>query len=338
MRERIFTVATPLFVTLMLMAGCTDTRPGNDEKALREKNQRLQAEITGKEAKIAGLEQELQARDDMDRLKEELERQKKELAELKKKEAANRQEASQRPSGGTAAAPVPARPAASGGEAGTGSPASGTGGTGPAGEPVAGNNPSTGAGQPAAPAPETAAPAAPAEPAKRPVIRVIPAGTALTGRLLNALSSKTNVPADTFQLNLDEAVVVEGETIIPAGARASGSVIESASSGKVKGKARLAIRLDAVEIDGKLKDIHANTLSFEAQGSGKRDAAIIAGGAGLGAIIGGIAGGKKGAAIGAVIGGGAGTGGVLATAGKEVEFPPETRFQFTLERELRITR
>jgi len=57
----------------------------------------------------------------------------------------------------------------------------------------------------------------------------------------------------------------------------------------------------------------------------------------VGAIIGGIAGGKKGAAIGAVIGGGAGTAGVLVTRGKEVEFPPETKFQFQLAQPVKIT-
>jgi len=39
-----------------------------------------------------------------------------------------------------------------------------------------------------------------------------------------------------------------------------------------------------------------------------------------GAIIGAIAGGKKGALIGTAVGGGAGTGYVLATRGKEVQF------------------
>jgi hypothetical protein len=68
----------------------------------------------------------------------------------------------------------------------------------------------------------------------------------------------------------------------------------------------------------------------------KRDAAIIGGGAGLGAAIGAIAGGKKGAGIGAAVGGGAGTGTVLATKGKELNYPPETRLSFTLASPLEI--
>ena len=62
----------------------------------------------------------------------------------------------------------------------------------------------------------------------------------------------------------------------------------------------------------------------------KKDAAVIAGGTGIGAAIGAIAGGGKGAAIGAAVGGGAGTGEVLATKGKDIEYPPETRVNFKL--------
>ena len=67
-----------------------------------------------------------------------------------------------------------------------------------------------------------------------------------------------------------------------------------------------------------------------AESTKKRDAGIIAGGAGVGAAIGAIAGGGKGAAIGAAVGGGAGTGTVLATRGKQINYGPETRLLFTL--------
>ena len=84
--------------------------------------------------------------------------------------------------------------------------------------------------------------------------------------------------------------------------------------------------------------IETNALSFEADGTVKRDAARTAGGAGLGAIIGAIAGGGKGAAIGAAIGGGAGVGATVITKGKEVEFDPETLFSFQLTKPFDIPR
>ena len=59
--------------------------------------------------------------------------------------------------------------------------------------------------------------------------------------------------------------------------------------------------------------------------------------AGIGAAIGAIAGGRKGAGIGAAAGGAAGTGTVLASRGKPVEFPPESRLTFRLRAPITVT-
>ena len=76
--------------------------------------------------------------------------------------------------------------------------------------------------------------------------------------------------------------------------------------------------------------------SFEAESTKGRDAAVIGGAAGVGAAIGAIAGGKKGAATGAAVGGGAGTGTVLATKGKEVDLPAESKLDFTLNKDVTL--
>ena len=77
-------------------------------------------------------------------------------------------------------------------------------------------------------------------------------------------------------------------------------------------------------------NINVQLMTVEAAATKKRDAAIVGGGAGIGAAIGAIAGGKKGAGLGAVVGGGAGAGTVVATKGKDINYPPETRLSFTL--------
>src|SRR6266581_1444854 len=93
-----------------------------------------------------------------------------------------------------------------------------------------------------------------------------------------------------------------------------------------------SIRLALTDIMQGTKTIAITTDTFAAtaESSTTRDAEVIAGGAGIGAVIGAIAGGKKGAAIGAATGGGAGTGVVLATKGKEIRYASETRLSFTL--------
>ncbi len=165
---------------------------------------------------------------------------------------------------------------------------------------------------------------------------VIPADTELVVGLQGSLSSKTNAPGDMFETYLEKPLMVDGRTVLPANTRITGRIIDCKPSGNVRGKATMSIELrDIIVADQKIP-LQTNQLQFEAQGSTGKDAAIIGGGGGLGAIIGGVIGGKKGAAIGALIGGGAGTAVVLKTPGKEVEFPPETRFQFVLRQPVTI--
>jgi hypothetical protein len=86
----------------------------------------------------------------------------------------------------------------------------------------------------------------------------------------------------------------------------------------VKGRAVLGFTFERLDTPGGLKKIRTSYVAEEAESGKKKDAAVIGGAAGVGAIVGGIIGGKKGAAIGAGIGGAGGTGVVMATKGKEV--------------------
>jgi len=173
----------------------------------------------------------------------------------------------------------------------------------------------------------TSAPAA--APAPKAKITV-PAGTKLRVALLDGLSSDKSKSGDQFQASLMEPVVVDGKTVLARGTKVRGRVVEATQSGRVKGRASLELTLTQILRDeGKSVSISTKPYMQVAESTKKRDAGIIAGGAGLGAAIGAIAGGGKGAAIGAGVGGGAGTGTVLATMGKEVKFPPEHPLSFT---------
>lgn len=182
------------------------------------------------------------------------------------------------------------------------------------------------------------APAAPPAPQPPPAPReeMIPTGTTLTIRLAQALSSKTAQSGQKFEGTLDEDLRVDNTLIAPAGSTVIGKVTEAVPSGKVKGKAKMALQLTGLEVGGEVYDISTHTLSFEAQGSTKEDAKKVGIASGIGAVIGAIAGGGKGAAIGATIGAGAGTGVVLATPGDEVEFPNEQRMVFKLTHSVEI--
>jgi hypothetical protein len=176
-------------------------------------------------------------------------------------------------------------------------------------------DPGTPAGEPKA---ETAAPEvkAPQEPVYKEV--TLPAGTTLRLDLKSSVASDTSKVEDTVRAALRQSVVIDGETVLPAGTELVGTVTDVARSGRVKGRARVAYRFSSLRHDAERYDIKTATIAHEAEATKKKDATKIAIGAGAGAALGAILGGGSGAAKGAAIGGGAGTGAVLATRGEEV--------------------
>jgi len=172
----------------------------------------------------------------------------------------------------------------------------------------------------AAPASDSKTEAAETKAPEAPVYKevTIPAGTTLRLDLKSSVASDTSKVEDTVRAALRQAVVVNGQTVLPVGTELVGTVTDVARSGRVKGRARVAYRFSSLRHDSERYDITTATIAHEAEATKKKDATKIAVGAGAGAAIGAILGGGSGAAKGAAIGGGAGTGVVLATRGDEV--------------------
>ncbi len=165
---------------------------------------------------------------------------------------------------------------------------------------------------------------------------VVPAGTVLTVRLGQAVGSKISSPGQTFTATLASAVSVDGKTAIPAGAAASGTVVDAKPLGRFKGGASLQLRLTSISVGGSDQSISTSSVARTATGKGKRTAVLAGGGAALGALIGGLAGGGKGAGIGALAGGGAGAGGAAFTGNKDIVLPAESALSFKLEQPLQV--
>ena len=146
----------------------------------------------------------------------------------------------------------------------------------------------------------------------------VPAGAMLEVTLETPVASDTSKVEDPVRGRVAKAVAVDGMTTIPAGSVVTGTVIEANPSGRVKGRASIAIRFNRVVVANTPYTIQTARITHEADATKGEDAKKIGVGAGAGAIIGAIAGGKKGAAIGTAVGAGAGTGVVVATKGKEV--------------------
>jgi hypothetical protein len=145
----------------------------------------------------------------------------------------------------------------------------------------------------------------------------IPAGTRISVRLANTVSSESSRVEDPVSATLTSPIVIDGARVLPAGSVLRGDVVSVQRSGKVKGRASLGLRFNTLTARGQAYPIVAR-VSRVAPATKAADAKKIGIPAAAGAAIGAIVGGGKGAAIGAVAGGGAGTAVVLSTPGKPV--------------------
>jgi hypothetical protein len=207
----------------------------------------------------------------------------------------------------------------------------------PSGQPsqAASSQPGSGASQPGSSASQPGAGSPQAAP--QPMVVDLPAGTRLPVRLDQDLGSKISQPGDSFAATVADDVMVNGQTVIPRGARAEGIVIEAKALGKIKGGAYLSVRLERVHTNWGSYPVATSSIERAEKGKGKRTAVMAGGGAGLGALVGALAGGGKGAAIGAIAGGGAGTAGSAFTGNKQIFLPAETLLTFRLENPVHIT-
>jgi hypothetical protein len=177
---------------------------------------------------------------------------------------------------------------------------------------------------PPAPQPD---PVPPAQPRKA----TVPTGTIITVRLDESLSSDRRIPGDTFSASLAEPLVADGLVVAERGARVTGRVTDVRRAGRLSGTSMLQLELSSLTTaDGQRVGVYSEPWTKQGEGSGRREAAAIGGGAAIGAIIGAIAGGGSGAAIGAGAGGAAGTGAAAIAGGKAVNVPSETVIRFRL--------
>jgi hypothetical protein len=165
-------------------------------------------------------------------------------------------------------------------------------------------------------------------PAPQPI--TIPAGTSISVRLQNAVSSAESHAGDRFQAVLDAPIKVNGEVVAPSGATVTGRVVDAESSGRLQHPGHISLALVAVSADGQSIPIATSTVSAQAQSHKRRNLEWIGGSAAGGALLGGVFGGGKGALVGSAVGAGGGTAAAAATGKKDVGFGAEQRLTFRL--------
>ncbi len=160
----------------------------------------------------------------------------------------------------------------------------------------------------------------------------LPAGTLITVRLTDLVSSDRNRPGDGFTTVLDQPLVAQGWVVSRRGQSVMGRVVNAQRAGRVQGVSQLAVELSELSVvDGQQVPIRTQLMQASAGTSHAQDAVGLGGASGIGAIIGAAAGGGSGAAIGAAAGAAAGVIGVLSTRGRPTELYPETLLTFRLQ-------
>jgi type IV secretion system protein VirB10 len=165
----------------------------------------------------------------------------------------------------------------------------------------------------------------------------IPQGAHVLLRMENSVNTRTAKEGDFVYLRTAIPIANSGEIAVPAGSYVQGVVSLSKQSGRVKGRAQLAIRLETLTLaSGKVYKFSPHLSSVDGGETGQKvegsentveqapgkgqDAERIAILAGSGAALGGLADRSwKGAGIGAGVGSAVGLATVLLTRGKEVE-------------------
>ncbi len=166
----------------------------------------------------------------------------------------------------------------------------------------------------------------------------LPRGTAVQIRLTEKISSESARTGDRFDAILDQDISDNGYLLARKGDSVVGKLVRVQNGNRDQGD-MIEMTLTELRSGNRTYTLDTNDVIVRTkdQNGGKdNDKTIVGGGAGVGAVIGAIAGGLKGAIIGAAVGAGAGAATILITDQDKVQFDPEQKFRFYLDRDVQM--
>lgn len=157
----------------------------------------------------------------------------------------------------------------------------------------------------------------------------IPAGTRLVIRMTDTVDSSRHGAGHRFRGQLESALVVDGQTVVPRGTFLHGRVTQAQQSGRMVGRSALSIEFTDFMIDDVLVPIATGELSAQTQGEAGRTVGRTARAAAIGGLIDGSSGARTGARVGA--------GASILTRGSNINVPRGTILETSLSAALVVT-
>lgn len=178
----------------------------------------------------------------------------------------------------------------------------------------------------------------------------VPAGTVLMVRLETTLATFSNRVGDPFRGSITQPIVVDGKTVIPAGAAVEGRVTRIVAPRRISGRPTIGILpeavvlptgeryyLDATLTDTSVPGTGVNSEGhFKGNGHDRHDTLIQSAGTGGGMLVGGLIGGPVGVLVGGAVGAGATTTHWLVKH-RDTAIPAGTQLTLELNRPLMMT-
>ncbi len=175
----------------------------------------------------------------------------------------------------------------------------------------------------------------------------VPAGTVMMVRLDTTLATFSNKAGDPFHGSVTQPVMVNGQTVIPAGATVEGRITKVSEPRRFSGKPTIGILpeavvlptgerffLDATLTDTNIRGTDVNSEGqFKGSGHDRRDTIEQGGGTAAGMLVGGLIGGPPGILIGGIVGG-SGTTAHWLSKQRSATLPAGTELTLELNRPL----
>ena len=160
---------------------------------------------------------------------------------------------------------------------------------------------------------------------------IVPAGTRILIRTVDAIDSSKQKTGFRFTASLETNLQVENTVLAPRGSTVYGRLAQASSAGRMSGSSELTLELTDIVVNGTVYPLLTSTYEVKGKGEGGNTAKKVVVGTGLGALVGGIAGGGKGAGIGAAAGAAGGTAVAASKKGEQLQIPSESLLEFRLQ-------